>query len=163
VRLVLTQALLGGPSTSSLDPQFLRMREVSKELWGEVFDLVTEILCSDAAGDTQRFGTAVAALHAVYVRQEELGKPDPALTEALADFTDDAAEAAALYRVAIAQCTAADEPTHTKRVCLAARLIELGDLSEARSELAQGRAEAERLNDAEYVNLAEELLSHLAI
>jgi hypothetical protein len=138
------------------------MRKVPKELSGEVFDLVTEILCSDAAGDTQRFTTALAALRAVFARQEALGKPHPALTEALADFTDDAAKAAALYRAAIAQSAAyADEPTHTKRICLASRLIELGDLEEARSELAQGRADAERLKDVEYITLADELLSQL--
>lgn len=139
------------------------MREVSGEL-GEAFDLVTEVLLSDAAGDTERFSRALAALRALYTRQEALGKPDPALTEALADYTDDAAQAAALYRLAIAQSAPyPDETTHTKRVCLASRLIDLGDLAEARSELALGRSEAERLKDAEYVKLADELLSQLAI
>ena len=140
------------------------MREVPRELWGEVFDLVTEVLLSDAAGDTERFAKAFAALRALYARQEALGKPDPALTEALADYTDDATEAATLYRVAIAQSASyADQPTHTKRICLASRLIDLGDIAEARSELALGRADAERLKDAEYVKLADRLLSQLAI
>lgn len=67
------------------------MREVPRELWGEVFDLVTEDLISDAAGDPERFAKALAALRALYVRRLALGKPDPALTEALADYTDDAA------------------------------------------------------------------------
>ena len=140
------------------------MREVPRQLWGEVFDLVTEALVSDAAGDTQRFARAFAALRALYARREALGKPDPALTEALADYTDDAGEAAALYRVAIAQSEAyPDEPTHTKRICLASRLIDLGKKAEARSELALGRAEAERLKDAEYVKFADNLLSQMAI
>jgi len=140
------------------------MREVPRELWGEVFDLVTEVLLSDAAGDTERFAKALTALRALYTRQEALGKPDPALTEALADYTDDAAEAAALYRVAIAQSASyPDEPTHTKRICLASRLIDLGNVAEARSELNLGRADAERLKDAEYVELADRLLSQLAI
>jgi HD-GYP domain-containing protein (c-di-GMP phosphodiesterase class II) len=140
------------------------MREVPRELWGEVFDLVTEVLLSDAAGDTERFAKAFTALRALYARQEALGKADPALTEALADYTDDATEAAALYRVAIAQSASyPDQPTHTKRICLASRLIDLGDIAEARSELALGRAEAERLKDAEYVKLADQLLSRVAI
>lgn len=140
------------------------MREVPRELWGEVFDLVTEVLLSDAAGDTERFAKAFTALRALYARQEALGKADPALTEALADYTDDATEAAALYRAAIAQSASyPDQPTHTKRICLASRLIDLGDIAEARSELALGRAEAERLKDAEYVKLADQLLSRLAI
>lgn len=140
------------------------MREVPRELWGEVFDLVTEVLLSDAARDTERFSKAFIALRALYARQEALGKPDPALTEALADYTDDTTEAAALYRIAIAQSASyPDEPTHTKRICLASRLIDLGDIAEARSELALGRADAERLKDAEYVKFADQLASQLAI
>ena len=140
------------------------MREVPRKLWGEVFDLVTEALLSDAAGDTERFAKALAALRALYARQQTLGEPDPALTEALADYTDDAGEAAALYRVAIAQSEAySDEPTHTKRICLASRLIDLGEIVEARKELNLGRAEAERLKDAQYVKFADDLLSQLAI
>jgi hypothetical protein len=139
------------------------MREVpKKELRGEVFDLVTDALVSDAAGDTERFAKAFAALRALYARQQALGKPVPALTEALADYTDDAAEAAALYRVAITQSAAyLDEPTHTKRICLASRLIDLGDFTAARAELALGRAEAERVNDTEYVKYADNLLLQL--
>ena len=140
------------------------MREVPRELGGEVFDLVTEVLLSDAAGDTERFAKAFTALRALYARQEALGKAEPALTEALADYTDDATEAAALYRVAIAQSVSyPDQPTHTKRICLASRLIDLGDIAAARSELALGRSDAERLKDAEYVKLADRLLSQLAI
>ena len=91
------------------------------------------------------------------------GKPDPALTEALADYTDDAAEASALYRAAIAQCEKyPGEPTHTKRICLASRLMDLGDTAAARCELALGRGEAERLKDVEYVELADELLGQPA-
>jgi hypothetical protein len=140
------------------------MRKVPRELSGEVFNLLTEALLSDAAGDTERFAKAFAALQALYARQEALGRPDPVLTEALADYTDDPAQAAALYRVAIAQCEAyPGEHTHTKRICLASRLIDLGDIAGARSELALGRAEAELLKDAEYVKFADNLLSQLAI
>ena len=129
-----------------------------------MFGLVTEILRSDQAGDTRRSAEALAELRAICARQDALGQPDPAVTEALADYTDDAAEAAGLYRVAIAQSAPyPDEPTHTKRICLASRLIELGDFAGARLELTRGRADAERLKDAEYVNLADELLSELAI
>ena len=158
------RALLGGLSTLPLDSQGWRVREVTRELWGEVFDHVTEALLSDAAGDTERYAKAFAALRSLYARREAIGKPDPALTEALADYTDDAAEAAALYRVAIAQCEAyPGERTHTKRICLASRLMDLGDIAEARSALALGRAEAERLKDAKYVKFADDLLSQLAI
>jgi hypothetical protein len=39
---------------------------------------------------------------------------------------------------------------------MASRLIELGDLHSARTELIQGRAEAERLSDTFYVEFAGE-------
>jgi hypothetical protein len=82
-----------------------------------------------------------------YLRQENLGEPEPFLTETLADYTEDAAEAVAQYRRALAQSVGCcDEPTHTKRICMASRLIELGDLDEARLELMLGRVEAERLS-----------------
>jgi hypothetical protein len=140
------------------------MQKVPGGLRGEVFDHVTEALLSDAAGDTERFAAALAALRSLHTRREALGKPDPALTEALADYTDDAAQAVALYRAAIAQCAAyPEEPMHTKHICLASRLIDVGDGAEARSALALGRAEAERVKDAEYVSLADDLFSKLAV
>jgi hypothetical protein len=142
------------------------MREVSKELWGEVLEVVTAITWGPDGGepDPNVSETAVAQLRAIYARQEGLGHPEPFLTEALADYTDDAAEAVALYRRALAQSTGyPDEPTHTKRICMASRLIELGDLAGARSELVLGRAEAERLSDRDYVEMADELLEKVAV
>ena len=140
------------------------MREVPKELRREVFDLITEILSSEEVGDTRRSAEALGRLRAVCARQEALGQPDPAVTETLAAYSDDAAEAATSWRLAIAQSAAyPDEPTHTKRINLGSRLIELGDFAGARLELTQGRADAERLKDALYVELADELLSRLAI
>jgi HD-GYP domain-containing protein (c-di-GMP phosphodiesterase class II) len=142
------------------------MREVPKDLWGEVLEVVTAITWGPDGNepDPKVSEAGVAQLRAIYARQEGLGQPEPFLTEALADYTDDAAEAVALYRRALAQSTGyPDEPTHTKRICLASRLIELGDLAGARSELTLGRAEAERLNDDYYVAMADELLGKVAV
>ena len=140
------------------------MRQIPKKLWGEVFDLVTQILRYNEVGDAPRAAEALAELRALSAHQDSVGRPDPFITEALADYTDDAAEAARLYRMAIAQSASyPDEPTHTKRIGLASRLIELGDLGGARVELTEGRADAERLKDAEYIDLADELLSQVAI
>jgi HD-GYP domain-containing protein (c-di-GMP phosphodiesterase class II) len=142
------------------------MREVSKDLWGEVFEVVTAITWGPDGNepDPKASEAAVAQLRAIYARQEGLGQPEPFLTEALADYTDDAAEAVALYRLALAQSTGyPDEPTHTKRICMASRLIDLGDLAGARSELVLGRAEAERLGDLNHVELADELLVKVAV
>jgi hypothetical protein len=142
------------------------MREVPKDLWGEVLEVVTAITWGPDGSepDPKVSEAALAQLRAIYARQEALGQPEPCLTEALADYTDDAAEAVALYRRALAQSAGyPDEPTHTKRICLASRLIELGDLAGARSELALGRAEAQRLGDEDYVTMADEMLEKVAV
>ena len=140
------------------------MRKISTPLWDEVFDVVNNIKRCLDQGDSKLEAAYTAMLRAIYARQEVLGAPDPFLTEAVADYTDDTAEAVRLYRLALAQSSRhPDEPTHTKRIDMASRLIELGDLHSARSELIQGRAEAERLKDTLYVEFADELLAKLAV
>jgi hypothetical protein len=140
------------------------MRKIPKPLWNEVFDVVNNIKRCIDEGDSKMEAAYTAALGAIYARQEASGAPDPALTEAVADYTDDAEEAVRLYRLALAQSSGSPgEPTHTKRIDMAARLIEFGDLEAARTELIQGRAEAERLNDTFYVDFADEMLAKLAV
>jgi hypothetical protein len=98
------------------------MREVPKDLWGEVLDIVTAITWGPDGSepDPKVSEAGVAQLRAIYARQERLGHPEPCLTEALADYTDGAAEAVALYRLALAQSAGdPDEPTHTNRICMA--------------------------------------------
>ena len=133
-------------------------------LWEEVFRLVRDITDSSEKGQTQLTEVGIAALRAIHARQDVLGRPEPFLTEALADYSDDPAEAASLYRRALAESSVhPDEPTHTKRISLAERLIELGELTAARRELMQGRAEAHRLKDDHFVRFADELLAKLAV
>lgn len=140
------------------------MRKVPTPLWKEVFDVVDDIKRWSDAGNAQLEASCIALLQVIYARQEALGAPDPFLTEAMADYTDDPAEAVRLYRLALAQSSRhPDEPTHTKRIDMASRLVELDDLQSARTELIQGRAEAERLNDTFYVELADDLLSKLTV
>lgn len=104
------------------------MRKLQKQLWGKVFDVVTNIVRSSEEGNSQMEAVYIAHLQAIYFLQEALGQPAPFLTEALADYTEDAAEAVRLYRLALAQSSAyPDEPTHTKRIWMASRLLELGD------------------------------------
>jgi hypothetical protein len=153
-----------GPSTSPLDRQPERMRKIPTPLWNEVLDVVNNIKRCIDEGDSKMEAVYTALLEAIYARQEVLGAPDPALTEAVADYTDDAEVAVRLYRLSLAQSSRnPGEPTHTKRIDMASRLIELGDLQSARTELIQGRAEAERLSDTLYVDFADELLAKLAV
>jgi hypothetical protein len=154
----------GRPLNFTVRPPDPSMRQIQKKLWSEVFDVVTNIVSSSEEGNSQLEQAYIAHLRAIYARQEVLGQPDPFLTESVADYTDDASEAVRLYRLALAQSSAnPDEPTHTKRIWLASRLVELGDLRGARTELIQGRAEAERLKDTDSLAMADELLSKLAV
>jgi hypothetical protein len=136
---------------------------VREVLWNEVLHVVTDIVWGPDHDDAQATSVKVARLRAVYARQESLGQPDPFLTEAFADYTEDAAEAVDLYRLALAQSGVdSQEPTHTKRICMAERLIQLGDIASASAELMLGRAEAVRLQDHDYVVLADDLLSSVS-
>ena len=142
------------------------MREIPKELWAEVLAAVTAITWGPDGNepDAAASEAGIVQLRAIYDRQERLGQAEPFLTEAMADYTDDAAEAIDLYRRALAQSKGhPDEPTHTKRICMASLLIELGNHGEARSELVLGRAEAQKLDDGPYVTMADELLAKLAV
>jgi hypothetical protein len=155
-----------GSSSSSLGRHEQVMREVPKELWSEVLEVVTAITWGPDGNepDSKVSEAGLAQLRIIYARQESLGEPAPFLTEAIADYTDDPSEAASLYRRALMESVGyPDEPTHTKRICLAQRLIELGDLSGARSELVLGRVEAERLNDSDYVVMADELFAKVTV
>jgi hypothetical protein len=139
------------------------MREIPRELWAEVLEVTRDIVWEPEQDGAEVTSANMERLRAIYARQNALGQPNPLLTEILADFTDDAAEAVALYRIALAQSNAyPDQPTHTKRICLASRLIEIGDFSGATSELTAGRAEAARLNDSQYLTLADSLLSQVS-
>jgi hypothetical protein len=46
---------------------------------------------------------------------------------------------------------------------MAERLMELGDFETARAELLLGRAEADRLNDSDYIKRADELLAKVNV
>jgi hypothetical protein len=93
------------------------MREIPKELWAEVLKNTTDIVWGPEREDAEATSADVERLPAVYTRQSALGQPDPFLSEVLADFTDDAAEATVLYRLALTQSRdCPDEPIHTKRI-----------------------------------------------
>jgi len=104
------------------------MRRVRKKLYESVFDIVSKLVAASESGDAVVERAELSRLRTLYVHHDALGVPDPALTEAMADHTDDASEAVRLYRLALVQSGQhLDEPTHTKRICMAERLAELGD------------------------------------
>jgi hypothetical protein len=103
---------------------------------------------------------ALARLIALYKQRESTGEPDPFLTEALADFTDDRLEAIRLYHLALEQCELTPgEPTHTKRIGLARCLHEVGRNSEAQEQLLLARREAFAAKDSKVMSELDELVA----
>jgi hypothetical protein len=127
-------------------------------------------LCEDArmierareAGDLDQVAALIELLRASCALAEISGAPDSHRLEALADYTPDPSEAVQLYRKAIALSERRNEPTYTKRIWMAARLMELDKNPEARQQIIAGRAEAERLRGEDAVAYADELLQKLA-
>jgi hypothetical protein len=120
------------------------MREVPESLTRLVWELGEAI-----AGDPYGKGpAALESLRALYESYESAGKPDPFLTEALADRVADPREAIRLYEAAIAQCAKfPGEPIHTKRRDMAMRLLDIGEKLPARAQLTQAIVEATRAGD----------------
>ena len=122
-----------------------------------------EIERARESGNLDEVEALLNLLRARCLLEEMAGESDPHRIEALADYAPDPTEAVGHYRRAIVLSERRSEPTYTKRIWIAARLIELGDKATARSELMYGRAEAERLGGHDAVAYADELLGKLAI
>lgn len=127
-------------------------RRVPKPLLDAVTALTSAIRAPGAFGSASALAAALQArseLTALFHRHQQSGAADPFLTEALASVTENPAEAARLYRLALEQCTGfPGEPMHSKRRGLIAALIELRETVEAREELAKAKLAAFAARDA---------------
>jgi len=136
----------------------------SRELqFKQLCELANRIEQARDAGHIEQVAALLELLRAGCALREITGDVDSHELEALADYTPDASKAVSIYREAIALSERRHEPTYTKRIWMAARLVELGENAEARSQLIAGRAEAERLRGDGAVAYADELLAKLAV
>jgi len=141
-------------------------RRVPQSLYDTVLELTTAIAQPEAvnAVDETVAEEARAKLVALFQSRQSVGTPDPFLTETVADFTSDAAEAARLYRLALEQCAAfPGEPTHTKRQGLVERLLELGRTVDAREELANAQRDAFAAGDTDTIKELDALAGKMAV
>lgn len=139
------------------------MSNIPPDIYERVHELALGMTNASEAGDTTRHDSCYQSLLAYHAEQTRLGRSHPFLTEALADYTDDVAASARYYELALGQARAySDEPTHTKMISLAERLIELGQLERAEAYLRNGRAEAVRRADTFWIEAADRLLHELA-
>lgn len=108
------------------------MSNIPPDIYERVHDLALVMTNASLAGDTALQDSGYESLLAYYEEQMHLGCSHPYVTETLADYTDTAPTAVRYYELALEQARAySDEPTHTKMISLAERLIELGQLERA--------------------------------
>jgi hypothetical protein len=139
------------------------MSNIPPDIYERVHELALAIVNASEAGDDTLHDSHCQALRAYFDEQSSAGRSHPFLTEAMADYTDDTAEAVRLYELALNQARAfPDEPTHTKMISLAEHLIELGRREQAEAYLRDGRAEAVRRGDTFWIEDADRLLHELA-
>lgn len=139
------------------------MSSIPPDIYERVHELSLAITNASEAGDEARHDSLCQTLRVYFEEQTADGCSHPLLTEAVADYTDEPAEAARLYELALTQAQAlAGEQTHMKMISLAARLIELGRREQAEAYLCDGRAEAVRLSDTFWIKDADRLLQQLA-
>src|SRR5258705_11581981 len=139
------------------------MDNVPPDIYKRVHELGVAIVNATQAGDEVLRDAHMQALRAYYEEQISLGRSHPFVTEAMADYTEEATEAVRLYELALEQSRAVPyEPTHTKMISLAERLIELGHREQAEAYLRDGRSEALRREDMFWIEEADRLLGELA-
>ena len=140
------------------------MNSIPPDIYERVHELAVAIVNASGADDEALSDSLCQTLRAYYEEQTSSGRSHPFLTEAMADYTDDAAQAARLYELSLEQARAfPDEPTHTKMISLAEQFIELGRTGLAEAHLRDGRAEAVRRGDTYWIENADRLLLQLAV
>jgi hypothetical protein len=138
------------------------MSDIPSEIYQRVHELALAITNASEAGDEILSASCCLALRALFDELTASGRCHPFLTEAVADYTDDLAEAVRLYELALQQSRQfPDEPRHTKMISLAELLLELGRREQAEAYLHDGRAEALRRGDTFWIEDADRLLHEL--
>lgn len=138
------------------------MSNIPPDIYEHVHDLALAMTNATMADDTALHDSCYQSLLAYHADLTLLGRSHPFVTETLADYTDDLATSVRFYALALEQARAyPDEPTHTKMISLAGRLIELGQLERAEAYVRDGRAEAVRCEDTHFIEEADRLLREL--
>ena len=124
-------------------------------------DALARLICEESGiDDSVLEQSRYQDLLAFYEEQVGLGYWHPRLVEALADFTAsrDAATSLPFYQLALEQARLLDDDTYTVLIAMAEALFEAGQTEQAEACLRDGRAEALRRGDQEYVQEADRVL-----
>jgi len=124
-------------------------------------DTLARLICeASAIEDRALEQSRYSDLLAFYEDQVSLGFWHPGLAESVAAFTAvrDASAALPLYQLALEQARSLDDATHTILIAMAEALFEAGQREQAEACLRDGRAEAIRRADQEFVERADRVL-----
>jgi hypothetical protein len=139
-----------------------KLSSIPPDIYERVHELAVAIVNATVAGDNTLDESLRQTMRSYFDELACSDRSHPFLTEAMADHTHNPAEAARLYELALEQARAfPEEPTHTKMICLAERLVELGRSEQAKAYLRDGRTEAVRRNDTYWIQEADALLQKL--
>jgi hypothetical protein len=128
-------------------------------------DTLARLICeASGIGDPVLERSRYQDLLTFYEEQVVVGFWHPRLAEAVADFTAarDTAAAVPFYRVALEQARSLDDDTHTILIAMGEALFEAGRTEQAEACLREGRAEALRRGDHEYVQEADRVLREMS-
>lgn len=136
------------------------MSTIPADIYEHVGDFAADITNAALAGDDALAASLYQRLQLYSDEQLAVGRSHPFIIETLADYTADPAQAIRYYEQALAMSRhmTTDEPTHTILIGIGEQLMELGRREQAEAFIRDGRAEALRRGDSDWVENADRLL-----
>lgn len=136
---------------------------LNTKLYKSVLNLAGELVDAAQRKDQKRFDRLYTQLKTLCIENENSDKDHPVQWETLADFTDEFADAVALYEKALVKATAINAKDYMSSISysLATMHIELGQTGEAISALENAKVSANKIADKELKAEIDELLADL--
>lgn len=136
------------------------MNTIPPDIHESVGELVASIALAVLAEDCALAESFQQQLHSYCHAQLAAGRNHPFLLETLGDFTDDPAQAFCHYQQALEMSRGmnTDEPTHSILIGLGEQLIEMKQFEQAEAFIRDGRTEAVRRKEPDWIKNANKLL-----
>ena len=136
------------------------MSTIPADVYEYLGDLAARITNAGLAYDPALAESLYLQLQAYHEERFAAGRSHPFIIETLADYTHDPAQAIGYYQQALTMSRemTSDGPTHTILIGIGERLIELEQCEQAEAFIRDGRVEAVRRGDTDWVREADELV-----
>ena len=136
------------------------MSTIPPDIYEHVGELAADITNATLADDHALAEFLYQRLRLYHEEQLAAGRSHPFIIETLTDYTDDPAQALRYYEQALTMSRnmTSDEPTHTILIGIGEQLIESGRREQAEAFIRDGRAEALRRGDTDWIENADRLL-----